>query len=90
MTLAHAGHWYHSILYLVPVLLIAAALWWSGREGRQDAGADGAQDRAAYDDDLLALPADEAAGAGGDAPVAGAHADEAHADEAGGDGGALR
>lgn len=31
MTLAHAGHWYHSLLYLVPVLLIAAALWWSGR-----------------------------------------------------------
>ncbi len=31
MTLAHAGHWYQSLLYLLPVLAISAALWWSGR-----------------------------------------------------------
>ncbi len=31
MTLAHSGHWYHSVLYLLPVILIAAGLWWSGR-----------------------------------------------------------
>lgn len=29
--LAHSGHWYHSALYLLPVLLIALGLWWSGR-----------------------------------------------------------
>jgi hypothetical protein len=38
MTLAHSGHWYHSILYLVPVLIIAAALWWSGRGERAEQG----------------------------------------------------
>ena len=30
-TLAHAGHWYHSLLYALPIVLIAVALWWSGR-----------------------------------------------------------
>jgi hypothetical protein len=30
-TLAHTGHWYHTLLYVAPVLLIAAGLWWSGR-----------------------------------------------------------
>lgn len=25
--LAHAGHWYHAILYLAPVLLVVFALW---------------------------------------------------------------
>lgn len=29
--LAHVGHWYHSLLYAVPIVLIALALWWSGR-----------------------------------------------------------
>lgn len=29
--LAHTGHWYHSLLYAAPILLIALALWWSGR-----------------------------------------------------------
>lgn len=29
--LAHAGHWYHSALYILPVALIAIGLWWSGR-----------------------------------------------------------
>ena len=29
--LAHAGHWYHTVLYIAPVVLIAAGLWWSGR-----------------------------------------------------------
>ena len=32
MTLAHAGHWYHSLLYLLPVVVIAAGLWWTGRD----------------------------------------------------------
>lgn len=30
--LAHAGHWYHTLLYVAPVILIAAGLWWTGRE----------------------------------------------------------
>ena len=25
--LAHLGHWYHSLLYLAPVLIVALALW---------------------------------------------------------------
>lgn len=29
--LAHVGHWYHSLLYAAPIVLIALALWWSGR-----------------------------------------------------------
>jgi hypothetical protein len=29
--LAHVGHWYHAVIYVAPVLLIAAGLWWSGR-----------------------------------------------------------
>lgn len=29
--LAHTGHWYHTLLYLAPIVLIAAGLWWSGR-----------------------------------------------------------
>ena len=33
--LAHVGHWYHALLYLVPILLIGVGLWWSGR---RDAG----------------------------------------------------
>ena len=37
--LAHVGHWYHSLLYAVPIVLIALALWWSGRrdDRRRDA-----------------------------------------------------
>lgn len=29
--LAHTGHWYHTLLYVAPVVLIAAGLWWTGR-----------------------------------------------------------
>lgn len=32
--LAHTGHWYHSLLYAAPIVLIALALWWSGRRER--------------------------------------------------------
>jgi hypothetical protein len=36
MILAHGGHWYHALLYLAPVIVIAIALWRSGaREGRE-------------------------------------------------------
>ena len=47
MMLAHAGHWYHSLLYLAPVLLVSAALWWSGR------GDTGAASDEPPDEDLL-------------------------------------
>jgi hypothetical protein len=34
--LAHAGHWYHAILYMLPVIVISVALWRSGaREERE-------------------------------------------------------
>lgn len=52
MTVAHAAHWYHSLLYLLPVLLIAAALWWSGRDGADGDAQDG-------EDDLLELDGPE-------------------------------
>lgn len=51
LPLAHAGHWYHTVLYVAPVVLIAAGLWWSGRreareraERADDPGAADAQD----------------------------------------------
>jgi cytochrome c-type biogenesis protein CcmH/NrfF len=31
LPLAHVGHWYHVLLYLLPILLIGAGLWWSNR-----------------------------------------------------------
>lgn len=34
--LAHVGHWYHSLLYAAPIVLIALALWWSGRRDGRD------------------------------------------------------
>ena len=36
LPLAHAGHWYHAVLYMAPVLLIAGALWWSGRRDARE------------------------------------------------------
>lgn len=32
--IAHTGHWYHSLLYALPIVLIALAMWWSGRRDR--------------------------------------------------------
>lgn len=32
--IAHTGHWYHSLLYALPIVLIALAMWWSGRRER--------------------------------------------------------
>ncbi|MEI6792448.1 MAG: hypothetical protein WCK97_04345 [Actinomycetes bacterium] len=35
--LAHLGHWYHVVLYLAPIILIGAGLWWSSRrEARRE------------------------------------------------------
>ena len=36
LTLAHAGHWYHAVLYMLPVLLVGGALWWSGRRDARE------------------------------------------------------
>lgn len=27
MIIAHVGHWYHSLLYLAPVVIVVVALW---------------------------------------------------------------
>ncbi|MBF6620975.1 MAG: hypothetical protein ITG02_12190 [Patulibacter sp.] len=29
--IAHIGHWYHVLLYLAPVLLVAGGLWYAGK-----------------------------------------------------------
>lgn len=36
--IAHAGHWYHTVLYVAPVILIALGLWWSGRRAGEESG----------------------------------------------------
>jgi hypothetical protein len=36
LPLAHIGHWYHALLYVAPVVLIAAGLWWSGRRDARE------------------------------------------------------
>jgi hypothetical protein len=39
LPLAHAGHWYHALLYLAPVLIVVVVLWvQERRERRRDAG----------------------------------------------------
>ena len=43
--LAHVGHWYHTLLYAAPIVLIALGLWWSGRrDDRRRAGGSGPAD----------------------------------------------
>jgi hypothetical protein len=38
---AHLGHWYHSLLYLGPVLIVVAVVWiQERRERRRDDAAD--------------------------------------------------
>ena len=34
--LAHIGHWYHAILYLMPVLIVAGGLWLAGKRVPDD------------------------------------------------------
>ncbi|WP_320672762.1 hypothetical protein [Patulibacter defluvii] len=31
LPLAHVGHWYHIVLYLAPVLIVAVGLWVAGK-----------------------------------------------------------
>ena len=38
MTLAHIGHWYHSLLYLGPVAIVVVVLWASERRERRRTG----------------------------------------------------
>ena len=37
--LAHAGHWYHALLYLAPVLIVVVVLWVQERRERRRDGA---------------------------------------------------
>lgn len=30
--LAHIGHWYHVVFYLVPIALVGLGLWYAGRK----------------------------------------------------------
>jgi cyanate permease len=39
--LAHAGHWYHAVLYLAPVLLVALLLWVQALRDRRRARREG-------------------------------------------------
>ena len=50
--LAHIGHWYHALLYMVPVVVLGVGLWWSGRRdarARAEAAAPGGDERAPQD-----------------------------------------
>lgn len=41
IVLAHFGHWYESVLYLVPLVVVVLALWWSGRGDDESGDATG-------------------------------------------------
>jgi cytochrome c-type biogenesis protein CcmH/NrfF len=47
LPLAHAGHWYHAVLYLAPVLIVVVVLWIQERRERRRDDAD--EDDAAVD-----------------------------------------
>lgn len=51
MVLAHVGHWYHALLYLAPVALVAGGLWYAGRKMPDDEAEDGFGDER-LDDEL--------------------------------------
>jgi hypothetical protein len=36
IVLAHIGHWYHALLYLAPVVIVAFGLWYAGRKMPDD------------------------------------------------------
>jgi cytochrome c-type biogenesis protein CcmH/NrfF len=36
--LAHLGHWYHSLLYLAPVIIVVVVLWFQERRERRRGG----------------------------------------------------
>jgi cytochrome c-type biogenesis protein CcmH/NrfF len=33
--IAHLGHWYHSLLYLAPVVIVVIVLWFQERRERR-------------------------------------------------------
>jgi cytochrome c-type biogenesis protein CcmH/NrfF len=35
LPLAHAGHWYHAVLYLAPVIIVVVVLWIQERRERR-------------------------------------------------------
>jgi cytochrome c-type biogenesis protein CcmH/NrfF len=35
LPLAHAGHWYHALLYLAPVIIVVVVLWVQERRERR-------------------------------------------------------
>jgi hypothetical protein len=46
LPLAHAGHWYHALLYLAPVLIVVVVLW---VQERRERGRGGTEDDDAAD-----------------------------------------
>jgi cytochrome c-type biogenesis protein CcmH/NrfF len=40
LPLAHAGHWYHAVLYLAPVIIVVVVLWIQERRERRRDDAD--------------------------------------------------
>ena len=43
LPIAHVGHWYEGVLYLAPVVIIPAVLFWSGRKDDGEGPADGGE-----------------------------------------------
>jgi hypothetical protein len=39
--IAHVGHWYESVLYLAPVVILVVILLWQGRKDDGEDPADG-------------------------------------------------
>ena len=35
LPIAHVGHWYHSLLYLAPVVIVVVVLWFQERRERR-------------------------------------------------------
>ena len=48
LPLAHAGHWYHALLYLAPVLIVVVVLWVQERRERRR-NPDGGEDDGAVE-----------------------------------------
>jgi hypothetical protein len=42
--LAHVGHWYHSLLYLAPVVIVVVFLWLQERRDRRRGDVDDLED----------------------------------------------
>lgn len=54
LVVAHLGHWYESVLYAAPMVIIGGVLWWTAHKERAASAADEAWDGAEdgrWDDD---------------------------------------